>query len=64
MKISVEIIKEGIDKGFKNFKAKFKGDKIKSFKYIEPIILGLAADKDKENEVKSNSSAYEPFKFD
>ncbi|AKC63202.1 putative phage replisome organizer [Clostridium sporogenes] len=41
--IRLEIVKQGIDLAFKKFKPSFAGDKIKSFKYCEPIIRGLNA---------------------
>ncbi|BDR81056.1 helix-turn-helix domain-containing protein [Clostridium tetani] len=42
-KVPLELIKQGIDLAFKNFNPSFEGDKIKSFKYCEPVIRGLYA---------------------
>jgi len=36
--IPVEVIKEGIDKAFNNYKPQCEGDKIKSFLYCEPVV--------------------------
>ncbi|PRR70888.1 DNA replication protein DnaD [Clostridium thermopalmarium] len=41
--VPLEIIKQGIDEAFNNYKPKFQGDKIKSFKYCEPVIKSLYA---------------------
>lgn len=41
--VPVEIIKQGIDEAFKNYKPKFQSDKIKSFNYCEPVIRALYA---------------------
>lgn len=40
-KIPVDVIKAGIDSAFKNYKPKFKGEKISSFNYCKPVILTL-----------------------
>ncbi|NEZ46129.1 hypothetical protein FDF74_02750 [Clostridium niameyense] len=48
--ISLDIAKQGIDLAFKNFKPSFEGDKIKTFKYCEPVIRHLAAKKKAKEE--------------
>ena len=56
--IPIDTIKKGIDEAFKNFIPKFKGDKIKSFKYCEPVIRNLwAKSQIKEGE---DSGQYKP----
>ena len=42
-KIPINIVKQGIDIAFKNFKPNFEGDKIKTFKYCVPVIRSLWA---------------------
>ncbi|CAM2999150.1 helix-turn-helix domain-containing protein [Hathewaya histolytica] len=41
--VPLKLINQGIDLAFKKFRPSFDGDKIKSFKYCEPVIRGLWA---------------------
>lgn len=52
--IPIDMIKKGIDESFKNFKPKFKGDKINSFNYCDPIVRKLW--NLKNNKISSNSN--------
>jgi hypothetical protein len=52
--IPVDMIKKGIDESFKNFKPKFEGNKINSFKYCEPIIRKLWSFKNDKGVSTSN----------
>lgn len=45
--VPLKIIKQGIDISFTNFKPRFFGDKIKSFKYCEPAIKRLYSESQK-----------------
>ncbi|NFD28820.1 hypothetical protein EXN57_02135 [Clostridium botulinum] len=54
--IQLDIVKQGIDLAFKKFKPNFEGDKIKSFKYCEPVIRHLAAKKKAKEEGEVSGS--------
>jgi hypothetical protein len=58
--IPVDVIKSGIDESFKNFKPKFDGDKINSFKYCEPIVKKLWSIK---NGLVSSGSSNKSYKY-
>ena len=54
--IPINLVKQGIDIAFNNFKPSFEGDKIKTFKYCDPVIRGLNAKYKVKKEGADNGS--------